>query len=100
MRLQTSETSADQAVLHVHSAERQLWCAVLGRALNDALDRAAAAPGPAERRRLRDDARAWFRANGQEFRLACEGAGYDPDRLRNRVLSLIEHGRPEAAPAA
>jgi hypothetical protein len=79
----------DGATPESRSAERQLWCAVIDRALHDALDRVATASGPAERLRLREDARAWFRHNGLGFRLACEGAGYDPDHLRTRILSLI-----------
>jgi hypothetical protein len=68
------------------SAERQLWCAVIERALRDAL---ATISPPAECRRVREAARAWFLANGFEYRTVCESAGYDPDYLRSRVLSKI-----------
>jgi hypothetical protein len=84
-QIDTGERTADE----LRSAERQLWCAVIDRALQDALDRVATVSGPAQRQRLREDARDWFRHNGREFRIACEGAGYDPDDLRSRILSLI-----------
>jgi hypothetical protein len=62
---------------------------VLDRALQDAMDRIATVSGPVERQRLRQDARDWFLRNGQDFRAACESAGYDPDFLRQRILSMI-----------
>jgi len=73
--------------------ERQLWCAVIGRALNDALDVAASASEANDRLRIREEARSWIVRNGLEFRAACESAGYDPDYLRARFLALM------AAPA-
>ncbi len=72
-----------------HSAERQLWCAVLDRAMQDAMDRIATVSGANEREKLREEARNWFLRNGDDFRSACESAGYDPDYLRSRVLSMI-----------
>jgi len=72
-----------------HSAERQLWCAVIERALHDAMDQIATVSGPAERRTIRQDARDWFARNSGEFRAACEAAGFDPDYLRSHILSLI-----------
>ncbi len=74
---------------HHHSAERQLWCAVLDRAMQDAMDRIATVSGPLERQKLRQEARDWFFRNGDDFRVACESAGYDPDYLRSRILSMI-----------
>jgi hypothetical protein len=71
-------------------AARQLWCAVIGRAVLDATDRVGATSNTGERRRIRDDARLWFTANNADFRHACESAGYDPDYLRLRVLALFE----------
>src|SRR5579864_881865 len=72
-----------------HSAERQLWCAVLDRAMQDAMDRIATVSGAHERDKLREEAREWFLRNGDDFRSACESAGYDPDYFRSRVLSMI-----------
>ena len=74
------------------SAERQLWCAVIGRALNDALHTVGAATGEVQRDRIRDEAREWFLRNGGDFRAACESAGYDPDYLRHRFLKLMDDG--------
>jgi hypothetical protein len=79
----------DYASARSQSAERQLWCAVLDRALEDAMNRVAAASGPRERLKLSREARQWFNLNGTEFRIACESAGYDPDHLRSRILTMI-----------
>lgn len=73
-----------------HSRERQLWCAVIDRALQDATRRAEASSRLSnEQLRERDEARAWFRENGGHFRHACESAGIDADLLRKRVLQII-----------
>lgn len=72
------------------SAERQLWCAVIGRAVQDATDHIATVSGPGERQRIRDAARAWIIRDNLDFRLACESAGYDPDYLRSRILTRME----------
>jgi hypothetical protein len=69
--------------------ERQLWCAVLDRALSDATDRIGTIGNIAERDRLRAEARSWFDADGHDFRRACEGAGLDPGEVRRRALRLI-----------
>jgi len=69
--------------------ERQLWCAVLGRAVQDAAERVGAISQPVARRRLCDEARRWFATNSADFRYACESAGYDPDYLRARVLAIL-----------
>jgi len=100
MRLQTSEVSEIHAAFGAHSGERQLWCAVLGRALNDALDDHAAASTPAESQRLRAEARAWFHNNGPDFRGACDSAGYNPDDLRRRVLTMIARSDSATSTAA
>jgi hypothetical protein len=71
-------------------AARQLWCAVIGRAVLDATDRVAAVSDSHSRRRIRDEARRWFSSNDSDFRYACESAGYDPDYLRLRVLRMLE----------
>jgi hypothetical protein len=73
----------------VGSPERQLWCAVIGRALDDAMDHIATVSGPNERLNIRNEARAWFHTNGPDFRVACESAGYDPDNIRSRVLTMF-----------
>ncbi len=80
----------DREEAGARSPERQLWCAVVGRALQDAMDRIATVSGTAERLRIREDARAWFLRNSPDFRMACESAGYDPDHLRMRILHLID----------
>jgi len=57
--------------------------------MQDAMDRIATVSGPQERLKLRQEAREWFLRNGDDFRVACESAGYDPDYLRSRILSMI-----------
>jgi hypothetical protein len=70
----------------MNSPERQLWCAVLDRAIQDAADHVAAAGSDPARRRLRSDAQRWFVENGTDYRYVCESAGIDPDELRARML--------------
>ena len=78
------------AVSDGHGAARQLWCAVIGRAVLDATDRVGGVSEPGPRRRIREDARRWFASNDCDFRYACESAGYDPDYLRLRVLAMFQ----------
>jgi hypothetical protein len=80
---------SDTASAASQAAERQLWCAVLGRAFDDAMDRVTAVSTPGERLKKCLEARQWFVLNGMEFRTACEAAGYDPDSLRSRILPMI-----------
>lgn len=91
------ETAPESESIVLQTAERQLWCAVLDRALDDAMDRVAAASGPRERVRLCNEARQWFMSNGQEFRIACDGAGFDPDHLRSRILTMFPAEKEQAA---
>jgi hypothetical protein len=70
----------------MNSPERQLWCAVLDRAMQDAADHVAAAGSDPARRRLRSDAQRWFAEAGTDYRYVCESAGIDPDELRSRML--------------
>ena len=72
------------------SPERQLWCAVLDRAMQDAADRVAAAGSEQVRQRLRLDAQRWFVENGRDYRYVCESAGIDPDELRVRMLDKAD----------
>jgi hypothetical protein len=68
--------------------ERQLWCAVIDRALQDAIDKRAS-EGESARKREVLEARRWFIDNGGDYRKACDAAGLDADSLRNRILPLI-----------
>lgn len=77
-----------EQALH-ESRERQLWCAVIGRALQDALNDVATVSSLLLRAQIREDARNWFIRNGADFQAACNAAGYDPGVLRPRVLRLI-----------
>lgn len=68
------------------SRERQLWCAVIFRAVQDATQ----AHGPAGlslvQSRDRREAREWFAENSKDYCYACESAGVDSEFLRERVL--------------
>ncbi|MGH6976100.1 MAG: hypothetical protein ACREEA_02290 [Stellaceae bacterium] len=72
-----------------HSPERQLWCAVIGRALQDALNDVATVSSMPQREQISEDARSWFVENDPDFQTACNAAGCDPNVLRQRVLRLI-----------
>jgi hypothetical protein len=73
-------------------SERQLWCAVIGRALEDAVGNPGGAAGAVARHRAIEESRRWFLSNDPDFRLVCDAAGYDPDVLRHRVLRLLANG--------
>lgn len=85
-----------------HSRERQLWCAVIGRAVLDATRPYGPSGETAEQARARAEAWRWFLDNDEDFRKACEAAGFDPDFLRDRVLRLSEESgvAPELPAAA
>jgi hypothetical protein len=75
------------------SAERQLWCAVIERALQDAIGEVGGVSGEQGRQRAAEEARGWILRGSEDFRVACEGAGYDPDVLHKRLIALIERER-------
>ena len=70
------------------SPERQLWCAVIWRALQDATAHVGMVADAGEQARLREDARRWFAGNDGDFRAACDAAGYDADLVRSHALRL------------
>ena len=69
--------------------ERQLWCAVIDRALQDATDTRWMDADSARQREVLE-ARQWFIEDGTDFRKACDAAGVDPDYLRKRIIGLID----------
>jgi hypothetical protein len=71
------------------SPERQLWCAVLGRALEDALGNVGGVSGESARERASAEAKDWFLRNGDDFRRICDAAGFEAGALRRRVIGLI-----------
>jgi len=75
--------------------ERQLWCAVVERALQDAVGPAAVAAHAEERRPERQDALQWFLEAGRDYQLACDAAGIDADDLRHRVLKMARKNGEE-----
>ncbi|HEX6978871.1 MAG TPA: hypothetical protein VF342_06190 [Alphaproteobacteria bacterium] len=76
--------------------ECQLWCAVIIRALEDALGNPTSISDAMARARAIEEARHWFFSNDADFRLACHAAGYEPDVLRRRVMRLLAAGAPPA----
>jgi hypothetical protein len=47
---------------------------------------------------FQQSARAWFKNDGDDFRLVCELAGFEPREVRRRVLDYLD--RVEADPSA
>lgn len=82
------DTGRSEHDLH-GTRERQLWCAVIGRALQDALNDVATVSSRLVRAQICEDARNWFIRNDADFQAACNAAGYDPGVLRPRVLRMI-----------
>jgi hypothetical protein len=71
--------------------ERDLWAAVIQRAVLDAT-------GSLRDQKTKshiEPAREWFRRNGRDYRSVCALAGVDPDALRDRVLAKLEAPAPE-----
>ncbi|MGM0584233.1 MAG: hypothetical protein ACQEUZ_06250 [Pseudomonadota bacterium] len=64
--------------------ERALYCAVILRAALDAGGGDTATPSDrtGERSASQWEAEMWFRAAGDEFRLICYCAGFDPEIVR------------------
>ena len=81
------------------SREKQLWCAVIGRALQDAIGQLGPGGAMNGQSRTRDEARRWFADNSRDFREACDSAGLDPDAIRDRVLRMT-HASEIRAPIA
>src|SRR3712207_4661794 len=74
----------------INSPEQRLWCAVVERAYRDATeDHVSTIGDAAQRERVRAEARLWFIENGHDLRWACEGAGLDPDSVREHALRLM-----------
>jgi hypothetical protein len=89
MHAMAAEYSGQNDQVHQHSPERQLWRAVISRALQDALNDVATISSVPQREQICSDARRWFVANTHDFQAACNAAGYDPSAVRQRVLRLI-----------
>lgn len=70
--------------------EVAMWRAVIHVALLDAVGFGPSAPSATERRRLRDEARDWFRFAGRDFRTVCDLALLEPEFVREHALRLIE----------
>ena len=83
-----------------HSRERQLWCAVIFRAVQDATQSDGPTQLTAEQKRLREDAHRWFIDNGKDYCYACESAGLDSEFVRTRVLRYADRALAPGRPVA
>jgi hypothetical protein len=70
--------------------EVTLWRAVVHVALLDAIGLGPSASSSAERKRVRDEARSWFRRAGRDFHTVCDLALLDAALVRAFALQLIE----------
>jgi hypothetical protein len=77
--------------------ERQLWCAVIEQALNDA-SRPMASSKSERLEQIR--ARDWFVNASPDFKRACDLAGIAWDQVRSHAVAKIEAARPRDAIAA
>src|SRR3546814_9432220 len=75
-----------------HSRERQLWCAVIDRALQDATRHPADWTAlTKEQARERAEARRWFAENSAHFRHACESARSEEHTSELQSLMRISY---------
>lgn len=70
---------------------RQLWQAVLLRAVDDALNGVPSMNGGSYEQRAREtrEARAFLTTPNKDFTMVCECAGFDPEAVRDRMRTLI-----------
>ncbi|MGB3043911.1 MAG: hypothetical protein WBB98_12070 [Xanthobacteraceae bacterium] len=66
--------------------DRQLWCAVISQAIEDATTLRTSK----EALRDKQEARAWLVGMSIDFVQACSLAGIDPEALRDRAIALFE----------
>lgn len=69
---------------------RQLWCAVLQRALDDALG--SYGDLNSDQGNPQAHAIAWFQRGGDWFQQVCGMADLDPDTVRASALEMIRRG--------
>ncbi len=75
-------------------AIRSLWSAVLLRAMRDAIGLGDANLSGIGGRAARIGSRRWFSDAPVMYRLACDGAGVDPEATRDAALRIIDSGKP------
>jgi len=84
------ETYPELATDHV--GMRMLWCTVLEHMINDATT-SISDPANSQRRLDIDSARNMIMAQTRDFRIICDFAGYEPDRVHAMVAPRIEVAR-------
>jgi hypothetical protein len=75
---------------HNENADRQLWCAVIGQAIQDATS-ARSNSRNSENGRLQSDKQAaldWLLNDSKDFVTVCTLAGVDPQSVRERVKQM------------
>jgi hypothetical protein len=81
--------------MNTREDERQLWCAVIGQAVDDA----TTPLGPNRRRNMVIiNARDWLMKPNRDFADVCRLAGYEPDRVRAQAIRLIGEVTPRDCP--
>ena len=68
---------------HRANAEQRLFAAVVSRAV---LDATMKKPRNGTLLAIRNEADAWFRNNGKDYRLICDKAGIDSDFIREAYI--------------
>lgn len=80
-------------------SERDLWCAVISRAINDATlgdfrpsrdSISEFTESPADQLAARESARNWFRTGDEDFDLVCSLAGLEADAVQERACTLFD----------
>ena len=71
------------------SPERRLMLGVIVNAALDASGRSREIDRQGSRARLQDDALAWFRDGGDDFRFVCALAGLSPEIVSARVIDYV-----------
>ncbi len=74
------------------TGERRLWCEVLSRALSDALclkpSKTSNSTSSGTTELVKSQGRSWF--DSRDFRLVCDYANFEPDRVRKGVTPLFD----------
>jgi hypothetical protein len=69
-------------------SKRQLWQAVVLRAVMDGLGQGYVSYGRAGAERAQVEADAWLRSAGRDMRHVCALAGFDPDAVRDGYVRV------------
>ena len=71
--------------------EKNLWCSVLKRAIEDASGTVESQHHKATREAIRRATTVWFERGDRDFRMVCEMADFDPDYVQQKALVEIRY---------